>query len=66
MNSLWDIHIFLGLVPKESPSTTLLPKKFLHMTYKLTAKKKAIYIVNLKNSHFFFLPWPFIKYKLIV
>jgi hypothetical protein len=24
MNSLWDIHIFLGLVPKESPCITLL------------------------------------------
>ena len=22
MNSLWDIRIFLGLVPKESPCTT--------------------------------------------
>jgi hypothetical protein len=31
MNSLWDIRIFLGLVPKESPCTTaMVIRVYLH------------------------------------
>ena len=35
MNSLWDIRIFLGLVPKESPCIILLYRDNLKIIYTL-------------------------------
>ena len=44
MNSLWDIRIFLGLVPKESPCTYNLIMRRVSVT--ITAVYKQ-YVVNI-------------------
>jgi hypothetical protein len=41
MNSLWDIRIFLGLVPKESPCTSKYSGKWNIYTFKKTQEIRA-------------------------
>ena len=42
MNSLWDIRIFLGLVPKESPCTTYTTQEYYkYFAYSIEIKKKT-------------------------
>jgi hypothetical protein len=45
MNSLWDIRIFLGLVPKESPCISSLFKIFLFIFFQLQVNSDVMHDV---------------------